>query len=127
MINTVLSALTRVTKSLPALLAALVIGGAALPALAQDNSAPSLQWRPPEQAAPVAAERSDLLLAHKVKLGLPPLIDDEALQAPKLSVELGYGRALPPLIGTASPSAVPEQFWGPAGQRAIKANLSMGF
>jgi hypothetical protein len=115
-------------KSLPAALTALALVAAALPALAQGDGVPGLQIRPPEPAPSDAARNSDLFLAHRLRLGVPPaLTGDDNADAPKLSIELGYGKSPPPLLGATLPSNLPEEFWGRGDQRSVKANLSLGF
>lgn len=99
--------LPRLIKSLPGLLAALVFIVAAQPALAFDGDTP---------------------LAHRLKLNLPSLLPARAAaDVPKISVELGYGRALPPFRGVTAPTALPGEFGSPARQSAIKANITLGF
>jgi hypothetical protein len=128
MIGTAPRKLNHAMKSLPAMLTALVLGGAALPALAQGDAVPGLQFRAPEPVAPVTARRSDLFVEHKVRLGMPPaLTGEQSADAPKFSVELGYGKASPPLLGSAGLATLPEEFWGRTDQRAVKANLNFGF
>jgi hypothetical protein len=111
-----------------AMLTALVLATAALPAWAEDKSAPGLQFRAPEPAATVTTRRSDLFVEHKLRLGMPPaLTGEQSADAPKLSIELGYGKSPPPLLGSAGLATLPEEFWGRTDQRAVKANLNFGF
>jgi len=120
--------LNHAMKCLPTLLAALVFASAALPAFAQGDGVPGLQIRPPEPAANAPARGSNLPLEHKVRLGLPPaLAGDASADAPKLSIELGYGKAAPPAPGLATPGSLPSEYWGRANERAVKADLTFGF
>lgn len=99
--------LPRLFKSLPGLLAVLVFIAVAQPALALDG---------------------DTLLAHRLKLNLPSLLpENAAAEVPKVTVELGYGRALPPFLGVTAPTALPDEFGSPARQSTIKANITLGF
>lgn len=118
----------RMMKSLSAMLTGLFMIGATLPALAEGAGESSNRGRVPEAVANGTERSSDLLLAHKVKLRLPSaLIGDEDAQTPKFSIELGYGRSLPPLLGMAAPMNLPKEFGGRTDQSAIKANVTMGF
>lgn len=115
-------------KSLSAMLTALFMAFAALTASAQGDGMPGIQTSAPEPVAKDPARGSNLPLAHKVKLGLPPaLTGDASAEAPKLSIELGYGKSPPPPLGSAAPANLPGEYWGHTSQRAIKANVSLGF
>jgi hypothetical protein len=107
MFRSVLQHLPRLVKSLPGLLVALVFVAVTQPALALEG---------------------DTLLAHRLKLNLPSLLPESAAaEVPRVTVELGYGRALPPFLGVTAPTALPDEFGSPARQSAIKANITLGF
>jgi hypothetical protein len=77
---------------------------------------------------PALALEGDTLLAHRLKLNLPSLLPESAAaEVPRVTVELGYGRALPPFLGVTAPTALPDEFGSPARQSAIKANITLGF
>jgi len=120
----------RKMKSLPAVLTALFMAGAAVPVLAQGGGESGIQVRGLETVSNGnGIERGGaLLLAHTVRLGLPPaLMGDENAPAPRLSIELGYGQSMLPPLGLVSRPNLPEEFRGRADQIGIKANVTMGF
>lgn len=120
--------LNRVAKTLLATLTAFLMAGAALPAWAQGDGETIVQGGVPTLAAASVERGNEFSLAHKVKFGVPSvLVGDGNTQAPKLSLEFGYGRSLPPSVGTVSPVNLPEEFWGRANQSVIKANMTLGF
>ena len=107
MFRPALQHLPRLIKSLPGLAVAFLFVVAVQPALALDGDTP---------------------LAHRLKLNLPSLLpQNAAAEVPKVTVELGYGRALPPFLGVTAPTALPDEFGSPARQSAIKANITLGF
>jgi len=78
-------------------------------------------------AQPAVALDRDAHLAHRMKFDLPTLSDNAKDEAPRVTLELGYGRAPPPYLGAAAASALPEEFGRPGRQGAIKAGLTFGF
>lgn len=120
--------LNRVAKTLLVTLTASLMAGAALPAWAQGDRETAVQGGVPTLAAAGIERGNEFSLAHKVKLGVPSVfVGDGNMQAPKLSLEFGYGRSLPPAVGSVSPVNLPEEFWGRANQSVIKANVTLGF
>ncbi len=111
-------------RLLPAVLLALAAVNAA-PALAQGAGGLSLEPQALDQAGKAAGPGSNFALAHRLKLGLPGLTDSAA--APKFSIELGYGKAAPPALGSAAPASLPGEFWGHNDERAVKADITLGF
>jgi hypothetical protein len=120
--------LNHALKTLPAMLAALVLASAAAPAFAEGDGVPGRQNRAPDLTVDAPVSGSDLALAHKLRLGLPSaLTGEQSADAPKFSIELGYGKSAPPTAGAAGPAKLPQEYWGRADERAVKANLSLGF
>src|SRR5579862_1260183 len=108
---------------------ALLLVGAVLPASAQNYGDYLSRIREAEPASNNIQRIDDLSLTHKVRLRLPQeLIGDGSGNAPKLSIDLGYGRSLPSFLGSTSPRTnLPNEFLGRSGQSAIKASVSVGF
>ena len=113
----------RTTKHRAAAIGALVIAFAALPAWAGDTI-PAPQSPAPEPVFNDPLHRDASSPAHRLKFEVPHAFGSEqSAQAPKLSIELGYGGAQP-LDPTAK---LPDGPWGHTDVRAIKAGISLGF
>jgi hypothetical protein len=123
------------TKGVLAVLGALMLAIAAIPAQAQDDHALATRFQPPAPAAsPLGlaasdtARASDLVLRHRLKVDFSGnSASDSSADEPRFGLELGYGAAAPPQRSAASRSNLPKEFWGRPGQESIKAVLGVPF